>query len=289
MKCDICKNEMKENIYNMSRKRGGGRIKIYKCPVCKLYFQSSRGFDNSNSDYIDWNYREIGLRHLREKNYIRILSAMNKLLDNNAVGLEIGSAYGWFLELVNKKYTCYGIEADSKNISDNSGYKVFKGFFPEELPEGIKNLDFIIFNDVIEHIPDCNYVVESCAKRIKTGGYLIINVPLSTGVLFRIASHLNWFGRIGANYLRLWQIRTNSPHIYYFNNKNIKLLGEKHGFSEICHFKLDTLDKDTIYERIATVEGEKGGKIKAKILKILHPLFSILPNDTGVIILKKDK
>ena len=201
--------------------------------------------------------------------------------------MEVGSLHGWFLDEINKYYQCYGIEPLKDIVNYNDCHVVFKGFFPQDLPDDISELDFLVFNDVFEHIPDCNQLMKHCNSVLKDGGYLIINIPLSSGIFFNIAKLLHKLGRPN-EFVRMWQFRFNTPHLYYFNKNNLSILAAKHNFKLVHYQGLDTLDKNNIKERIMTDALEKNN-LKISLIKAGYPFLKMLNKDVGYLVFRKVK
>lgn len=294
--CEICSGDCKVIFTEHIKKDLLGKNKktsfrnknyvVCKCKNCGLLFMKNLSFDNINSTNIDWDTRITGLKRLRLKNFKKILSFLDTVLPQGAVGLEVGSAHGYFLDLVNLKYQCYGIEPDTYNLTIDNKHKVFKGFFPNALPQDIEKFDFIIFNDVFEHIPNCNEIIKNCYDKLKPHGLLIINLPVSSGIFYKFATLECFFG-LDSDFERLWQIKSNSPHLYYFNIKNLLMLAHRHGFKLVHCEKLDVLDKNSVFERITTMPNEKNATFKSTVLKIFFPLLEIMPKDIRYLVLKK--
>ncbi|WP_229466725.1 class I SAM-dependent methyltransferase [Pseudoduganella plicata] len=60
------------------------------------------------------------------------------------------------------------------------GFQVRQGYFPDALRPD-ETFDVIVFNDVIEHIPDIGSALRACHEHLNPGGILILNLPNSRG------------------------------------------------------------------------------------------------------------
>lgn len=283
MKCHICNSEDIIEVYKLKNK-------VYCCKKCGLYFCNDAKLNTTFISDIDEKHREIGIKQLRKSNFNVICKELKNCLPKEAVGLEVGSAYSWFLEEINEELdgVCYGIEPEETVVPNFEGekYKVFIGLFPQDLPRNIEKFDYIIFNDVFEHLPNCNSMMDECHNLLKDDGYLIINIPLSNGLFYRLAKAFYKMGR-NKELNRLWQFNFHSPHLYYFNEYNIEILANKHNFKLEKVFSLDTLDSNTIIDRLCTDKQEKFAYLKALILKMGMPIIKRSKPDTGVFIFKK--
>lgn len=118
-----------------------------------------------------------------------------------------------------------------------------RGFFPDCLAGGgvdARPYDLIVFNDVFEHLPDVNQAMAACRARLAPGGRLDINLPASSGALYRLSRRLFRIGRPGS-FERLWQKDFPSPHLSYFNSVNLARLAPRHGLKPRQSFRLPSL------------------------------------------------
>jgi 2-polyprenyl-3-methyl-5-hydroxy-6-metoxy-1,4-benzoquinol methylase len=138
---------------------------------------------------IDEQQREKGLRALRIENYGTLLDAIEKIRTASGRLLDVGCAHGWFLEAAKERgFDTLGIEPDQQFIATAPhGITIRQGFFPDILEETAQ-FDVIVFNDVLEHMPDVKAVLSGCRKHLKPGGVLVISPQgkhlgtLATGV-----------------------------------------------------------------------------------------------------------
>lgn len=264
------------------------KFPIYKCKSCKLYFCKDVKFNKNFESSLDENSRIEALKNLRFNNYKKIITNIKKF--NLKIGLEIGSSYGWFLDTVKENnIECIGIEPEvtSYKLSIEKKHTVINGFYPDESLK--KQFDFIIFNDVFEHIPNLDDVMKENYMTLAKEGILIINIPMSTGIFFILAKVM-YFLRLKILFNRLWQFDFHSPHYYYFNENNLSDFVKKYGFELLEKHKVDVLDFSNIEKRLK-MSGEIGllGKIFIKIskYKFIKKIFYILPSDTKCFYFRK--
>ena len=263
--CIICKSQIKK-INNF----------VYKCSKClflKSDLQSGYG-------------REIeGIDDLRMENFkkiIKIIKSLNKSGDFKI--LEIGSGSGIFLEECKKaNIDILGTEADDEQVKN---LKIrYQNILQLKLPfEKIDSLnfdkfDYVVFNDVFEHLEKLDEVIQQLEYFLKNEGKILINLPSSEGIIYKFANILNKFG-IRNFYNRLWQKGLSSPHLSYFNNYNLSLLFKKHDFELIYSDYLNTVSRYGNYKRLNST-------IKSKIIcmglnffiVIFFYIQKILPKD----------
>lgn len=286
--CPICGNDKPKEIANIG-------VSIFRCRKCNLEYVDAEemiSLCNSANNDLDQNLQYLNalksIQTLRRANNNKILIFMEKFLPKKSIGLEVGSAVGLFMEQAKAKYVISGIEPMSSSFetAKEKGLDVIKGFFPKDI-DFSKQYDFIIFNDVFEHIPNTKCVMESCEKLLKNGGFLLINLPDSSGILHKISSFLYSIGD-SSSIKRLWQVGTESPHLYYFNSYSLDLLAEKYRFYRTGFLKLDSFSKEGLSERINAIPV---GKLKGFIynigLIILYPLLHLMYSDTNLYVYKK--
>jgi 2-polyprenyl-3-methyl-5-hydroxy-6-metoxy-1,4-benzoquinol methylase len=260
LSCPVCGSPLKLK-YRL-------KFNVYKCSNCGL-FNSDAKFEYSFQSNLESDSRDIGLKNLRLKNFGTIIKELRKLCGkkfNNIKGLEIGSGNGWWLQTCKENnISCIGIEPEIiyKNYHEENNLNVLYGFYPDVNATQDGGYDFIIFNDVFEHIPDINDLVKNLKKDLSYDGLLIINLPMSTGFFYNMATLMHKFG-ISSYLTRLWQFNFHSPHMNYFNDKNMEMLLNKHGLSEVKALALDSLDFPSLKERI--MADKEMNKLKARIL-----------------------
>jgi SAM-dependent methyltransferase len=242
--------------------------------------------DPSASRILDEERREIALVTLREKNFERILDRLASLArPSQRVLLEVGCAHGWFLDAATRRgYEAHGIEPDAPiaALAMSKGHDVRIGYFPDALGPGL-SYDFIVFNDVFEHLPDPRAAMEACRQRLRPHGLLVLNLPSSMGVFFRTAAVLARCG-ISWPYERMWQKGFPSPHLSYFHPGALTQLAERVGFEEVYRGTLASLDHRGLWQRLRM---DRDSSFPAAVLtwlvvKAANPLLGLLPADIAL-------
>lgn len=288
--CPVCGCDKPKKIADIG-------ITVFRCPDCTLeYVNTKKMFElcdvvtkTSMKNKQEYTDMLKSLEPLRISNNKKIIDRMSSFLPEESNGLEVGCAVGFFLEQANKKYKVSGIEPMEKSfeISKSKGLDVVHGYFPGNV-DFSKKYDFVIFNDVFEHIPDIHSVMSSCQNLLKDNGFLLINLPDSDGILHKISKLLCRLGD-QSSLKRLWQLGTESPHLYYFNSRSLDLLNEKHGFHRTGFLKLDSFSKNGLSKRLAAISM---GKIRTYIynigLTLLFPALRAMYSDTNLYIYQKN-
>jgi SAM-dependent methyltransferase len=146
--------------------------------------------------------------------------------------------------------TCRGIEPDREmsTIAKAAGHDVVDGYFPQDMPSG-ERYDAIVFNDVFEHLPDVNGIVQTLPNYLRDGGVVIVNLPVADGLIFRLcraAARLGVRGPLD----RMWQRGLPSPHLNYFTGPTLARAFGQAGFASIRQGQLQSVAKEGLYERI---------------------------------------
>lgn len=262
---------------------------VSKCKNCGFEFCADATFKKGHFETVDENLREKALINLRKENFGKIIKSIHLHLKEEVNGLEIGPGYGWFLEICKEnKIDCEGIEPETRfnELYKSNDLQVINGFYPNDLPSD-KKYSFIIFNDVIEHLPDIHNVMKSNYELTKPNGIVIINLPIREGIIYFI-SKMSYYLGIKSIMDRMWQFNFHSPHLSYFSKKNMIQLAKNNNFELINSYKLKTINFSEIYSRISQ---DKDQWFLTKYFKIvtiicLFPVINLLP-DTYCFVLKK--
>ncbi len=280
MFCDACQSEMHEGLSAWH----------FVCPACK--FERSTLEQKINKVHsIDEIARENALRSIREHNFNLLLGWLKETSKSNGKPtlLDVGSAHGWFLQKAQENFDAQGIEPDQAmaDYAIKKGLNVRKGFFPEVLDNSEK-FDFIIFNDVLEHIPAVKNIIKSCSDHLKEDGILVINAPDRRGVFYKVSKFLKKLGMAGS-FERMWQVGLPSPHLYYFDKNSISKIAAQAGFKIIKEHSLDSIAVKGLFDRINYAGGNKliNYLIGIAVL-IFSPALKITPSDINVWFFKKN-
>ena len=270
----------------------------YQCSECKYWFSLLNVSIDDTDSYLYSEDRDDEkiisfLDHIRKKNFTIILNEIEKLFVEKKLNiLDVGCASGLFMKMADLEgHHVVGIEPNffMAKIARNDGLRVLDGYFPDSLNKSYI-FDVIIFNDVFEHIPDIDRIAEACKDHLVTGGAIVINLPNSDGILFRIAKNLYRIG-IRSPWERLWQKMFNTPHLHYFNPKSLSKFLNKHGYHQVTKVTmLDTFTLDGLWERISI---DRSVNIVNRIFLYLSiafsiPIIKIFTQDAFFVICKKN-
>lgn len=261
------------------------------CPSCA--YESATlpvAINRQAAGRVDELERETGLKALRLENFRLIVDAARRHAPAGGRKLlDVGSAHGWFLETARASFDVLGVEPDAvvggKAVA--RGLPVRPGYFPDVLHED-ERFDVIVFNDVIEHIPDIHRALDACAERLNENGILILNLPNSRGFFYRLAkivARLGW----RRPFERLWQKDLPSPHVHYFDEANLSQLVALHGLVLLESQELPALRARGLLERLRCAGGIPRLSLYLQYVAILAtiPLLRLFASDIIVCVFKK--
>jgi SAM-dependent methyltransferase len=132
---------------------------------------------------------------------------------------EIGSAYGFFLELAQREWEVMGVEIapePSAYARENFGVNVHTGDLLQA-PIPAAYYDTFCMWDTIEHLRDPSSYVERIAALIRPGGFLFLTTGDAGSFLARLRGSR-------------WRLIHPPTHLFYFTRATIAKLLESHGF-----------------------------------------------------------
>lgn len=261
------------------------------CPTCRYESAAlSIAINQHTGPEVNEAEREAGLKALRLENFRAIVEyAKRHVRPGTRKLLDVGSAHGWFLETAREDFDVLGVEPDAVVGSRAAarGLPVRAGFFPDVLEDG-ERFDVIVFNDVIEHIPDIRSALEACRQRLDPEGILILNLPNSRGFFYRLSKVI---ARLGwrTPFERLWQKDLPSPHVHYFSTDNLAKLVAGRGFEMVDSAELPALRAKGLRERLSCAGNVSALSLWVQYIAIMCaiPVLRIFPSDIIVCIFRK--
>lgn len=256
----------------------------FVCSSCSYEMSILKPSINQTASHqpLDETARESGLRTIRNINFKVLLSKIGTFTPLQGKLLDVGCAHGWFLELAQKQFKVMGIEPDQTifNQASKLGLAVRMGYFPDVL-DSVEKFDVIVFNDVIEHIPDIQAALQSCHHHLNAEGLLVLNLPDSRGIFYRLSKIFNSLGFSGF-FNRMWQVGMPSPHVHYFKQQNLETLLTQQGFKISDSGRLETLSLTGLFTRLVYAQ-KKSNSLVTTILYcaicLVLPVLRILPAD----------
>jgi SAM-dependent methyltransferase len=224
---------------------------------------------------------------VRERNFRVILDAIRIADPTLNRVLDVGSATGQFLgQATAAGFDAIGVEPNARFVRNakKRGLSVVEGIFPDAIGTEEK-FDVIIFNDVLEHIPNAKEVLQSCLDHLTDNGIVLVNAPFSEGIFFRIAK----FSLAAQMWDRLWQKHFYTPHVHYYSESSIERLASSIGCTATAPKRLSTLTHRGTWTRI-NLDPALSMPTKLAIygaVIVALPFLSILPADARFSILRR--
>lgn len=153
--------------------------------------------------------------------FASIVSQIKKYVKPSATILDVGCSSGILLSLLKKRgFDVHGIEPN-KQAYLFAKKKLKKNIFNVTLFDysnnRIRQFDCIIYNHVLEHIQDINREFTLIHKCLKKNGILVIGVPNTDNVIFKIRK-------------KYWESLLPNEHIWHFNTDYLKKYLKKQGY-----------------------------------------------------------
>jgi 2-polyprenyl-3-methyl-5-hydroxy-6-metoxy-1,4-benzoquinol methylase len=207
------------------------RCAIWQCVRCGLgraetanfnpnEYYTDDYFSGRHADgYADYHGAEDVLRRefARSVQFIRKYKSGGRLLD-------VGCAYGFFLEEAKPFYEVAGIEiaeAAARSCRER-GLRVFTGIVDETTLARLGMVDVVVLLDVIEHLPDPRATLALCARYLNPDGIVVITTGDFSSACARLAG-------------RHWRLMTPPQHLWFFTPETLGRMLETVGLQiESC-------------------------------------------------------
>jgi SAM-dependent methyltransferase len=225
--CMLCGEKSYRHLYT---KNG---FEVLQCGQCNLVSTSiPEGFDvlsiydqgyfggGQADGYADYS----GSKGVLRREFRKTVSLIRDLTNFRSPLrlLEIGCAYGFFLDVAAQYFDCVGIEAskEAAKCAAESGHTVHCGTATSGVLERIGNVDVVVMLDVIEHLSDPFETIRLLHRFLNEDGLLVI----VTGDVESLLSKL-----LG----KRWRLMTPPQHTYFFSVRTLQNLLERLCFKSI--------------------------------------------------------
>ena len=221
--CEVCGGRSHDRVYDVDG------FPIVRCRSCGLVFVGRAPepeelvalYDHSYwDDPGEVGYDGYGDAETRKRHHFRTLLDEIEALGPTGRLLEVGSAYGYFLDEARRRgWEVHGVEPSAhaaRHAREAFGLDVDERPLAE-LPLEPRSLDAVTLWDVIEHLPDPRRTLESAYVGLRPGGV----VGISTGDVESLSARLH-----GPH----WSLMTPPWHQFYFSRKTMRRLLKLVGF-----------------------------------------------------------
>jgi len=205
---------------------------ILVCRECGLGRAETDAFDPTayytdayfSGGHMDGYADYLGCERVLRREFARTVQFIRQRRPSGRL-LEIGCAYGFFLEEAKRYFDVSGIELaeDAAAYCRRNGLRVVRGTPGEQTLSQLGRMDIIVLLDVIEHLPAPGETLALCARQLDPGGLIV----LTTGDFGSAAAR--WAGP-------RWRLMTPPQHLWFFSAGSIARLSER------LHLRVENLD-----------------------------------------------
>ena len=193
---------------------------IFKCETCGLGRTETADFDpnayytedyfcGGHADgYADYRSTEPVLR----REFAHTVAFIRKFQSGGRL-LELGCAYGFFLQEAKPYFNPVGVELakDAANNARRAGLNVITGIADQATLSRLGKMDVIVLLDVVEHLPNPRDTLALCVRHLRPGGIIVI----TTGDFGSMTAKL-----AGAR----WRLMTPPQHLWFFTRESMRRL-----------------------------------------------------------------
>ncbi len=221
----LCPACARTTAHTLRFKKNGSDI--LQCSACGLGRAETTNFDPKTyytADYFSGGHADgysdyLGAEAVLRRefagtvDFIRGFRAGGKLL-------EIGCAFGFFLQEAEKYFEVAGIELADDAVAHclRKELLVRQGVADRASLEQLGCVDVIVLLDVIEHLPEPQETLDLCSRHLNPGGVIVISTGDFASVLAKFS---------GAK----WRLMTPPQHLWYFTPESMRRMSARIGLS----------------------------------------------------------
>lgn len=163
--------------------------------------------------YADYRGSEAELR----QEFRQVLAALRTHVRGGRL-IELGCAYGYFLEEARAAFEVCGVEISehARAACIARGLEVSREASPEFLAR-TGPFDAAVMLDVLEHMPDPGAALRALHANMRPGGQLLITTGDFGSLLSRAMG-------------KRWRLMTPPQHLWFFSRRTVTALLARHGF-----------------------------------------------------------
>jgi len=194
--------------------------KCIKCGILKTFpSRKNRTFDPVCTKADQYAQRENEFRKL----FAPVADAVGQFAPGKRV-LDVGCSSGILLSMLRDRgFSCRGLEPNRKACAAariKLGSAVVCITLPQILKKNRRTFDCVVYNHVLEHIPDVRTELRLIKRILAPGGILIIGVPNTAHAIFAVRG-------------KYWESLLPNEHVWHFSGGYVRRLLESEGFETL--------------------------------------------------------
>ena len=227
------------------------------------------------NEYVDYKKD----KDILQKNFLNRLKTIANYKKGGSL-VEVGCAYGFFLELAKKYFSVKGFEICQDAVDFAKGLSLdveSRDFVSAEILKS--SVDVVAMWDVVEHLIDPRLYIAKANYILKQDGLLCITT-----------------GDIGSLNARIrkekWRMIHPPTHLHYFSKDTLRLLLEKNGFQIVHQEYISVVRsvKQIAYSLLMLGENRYATLFKVlEKIKLTNLQFSINLRDVVLVVAKKNR
>lgn len=200
---------------------------ILQCRDCGLGRTETSGFDPASyytGDYFSGGHSDgyadyLGAEPVLRREFARSVDVIRGYRDGGKL-LELGCAYGFFLQEAARHFDVAGIELaeEAADHGRRTGLNVLSGMADAANLRRIGHVDVIVLFDVIEHLPDPRETLALCCQYLNPGGIIVITTGDFGSAVARLA---------GVK----WRLMTPPQHLWFFTPESMRRMSASLGLA----------------------------------------------------------
>jgi SAM-dependent methyltransferase len=277
VRCHICGGQTFAQLFTKSG------FDIMKCEACRIVFTNiPPGFDllriydesyfqgGQTDGYGNYAGTEAVLRREFRKSV-----ALLRSLTGQQPGLkllELGSAYGFFLDEASRHFDCLGVEVSTAAAGHarRRGHTVINDVLTEQLLPQVGKVHVVAMFDVVEHLPDPVATLELIDRCLEPGGLVL----LTTGDIESLSARV--FGK-------RWRLMTPPQHTFFFSRHTLRSIFER------MRYKLEVVKRPWKVVPLSLAFYQLGSRLgfRVRALEKLNVFVPVNLGDTVLVAARK--
>ena len=193
---------------------------IFQCEACGLGRSQASHFDPAayyTEDYFSGQHADgygdyVGSEPVLRREFAHTVDVIRRYRDGGRL-IELGCAYGFFLQEARRHFTVAGIElaADAAAHARRSGLEVVTGVADASTLQKFAPFDVVVLLDVIEHLPNPRSTLALATQHLNPGGIVVLTTGDFASLYARLAGPR-------------WRLMTPPQHLWFFTPESLRRL-----------------------------------------------------------------